>query len=127
MSRVLFLAAVLTFLPGLFGASAVARVSFISGGEENRFLNVRTTPGGKCRIVPRKARRDPLEILQVTGNVGTEWKELFVSFVPDKNAMVTMTLTSGGRDHWVEYTGFSAEGTRIDNGDFTRGEGFYWL
>ena len=127
MLKILLLAVVSAFLPGLSGASAAARVSFISGSEENRFLNVRAVPDGKCRIVPRKARRDPLEILQVTGNVGPEWKAFSVSFVSDKNAMVTMTLTSGKRDQWVEYTGFSAEGTRIDNGDFSRGEDFYWL
>jgi len=120
------LAAVL--VPQLFAAQAVSRISFLAGDELCRFRNVSADGGQKCRIVTQKTRRGPSEILQITGNVQEAWKKLSVTFVPDRNGMVTMTLTSGRRDQWTEYTGFSAEGARIDNGDFSRGqEGFYWL
>ena len=108
--------------------TAVSRVCFLAGDMCGRFEKVKAGQEQKIRSIFRKTRYGQAETLEFKGKVGNFWKEFSISFIPEKNDMIRMILTSGKADQWVEYTGFQAVGARIDNGDFSRREkGMFWL
>ena len=122
------LLAALLFVQLSAAAQGNSRISFLAGDECGKFLNVRVNHNQKYRIIKRKHRNGEAQTLQVTGSVSKDWQDFEIVFLPEKSSMITMILTSGKHELWTEYTGFTAEGAKIDNGDFKRRDrDFFWL